>query len=152
MIEIECAPDPDQVERIVDRLAKRLAGPQNAELRRVLIDFLPGAAALDKAGRAMNKELHQVVRDAASGKKFVDLLVRVTGRDAAERLLYVHVEVQTQRDEAFASRMFTHHHRLIDRWGQAVARREARREAGYPGPAADPPLRHAARVGGRKAE
>jgi hypothetical protein len=62
-----------------------------------------------------------VVRDAASGKKFVDLLARVTGRDAAERLLYVHVEVQTQRDEAFASRMFTYHHRLIDRWGQAVA-------------------------------
>ena len=69
----------------------------------------------------LDKELHQVVRDAASGKKFVDLLVRVTGHDAAERLLYIHVEVQTQRDEAFASRMFTYHHRLIDRWGQAVA-------------------------------
>jgi hypothetical protein len=69
----------------------------------------------------LDKELHQVVRDAASGKKFVDLLVRATGRDSAERLLYVHVEVQTQRDEAFASRMFTYHHRLIDRWGQAVA-------------------------------
>ena len=74
-----------------------------------------------KGHEFLDKELHQVVRDAASGKKFVDLLVRVTGRDAAERLLYVHVEVQTQRDEAFASRMFTYHHRLIDRWGQAVA-------------------------------
>ena len=74
-----------------------------------------------KGHEFLDKELHQVVRDAASGSKFVDLLVRVTGRDAAERLLYVHVEVQTQRDEAFASRMFTYHHRLIDRWGQAVA-------------------------------
>jgi hypothetical protein len=78
------------------------------------IDWTQGHEFLDK-------ELHQVVRDAASGKKFVDLLVRVMGRDAAERLLYIHVEVQTQRDEAFASRMFTYHHRLIDRWGQAVA-------------------------------
>jgi hypothetical protein len=42
--------------------------------------------------------------------------------------------------------------RVVDRWGQAVARREARREAVYPGPPADPPLRHAARVGVRKAE
>jgi hypothetical protein len=32
--------------------------------------------------------------------------------DAALRLLYVHVEVQTQRDEAFARRMFTYNHRL----------------------------------------
>ena len=62
-----------------------------------------------------------MVRDAASGKKFVDVLVRVAGRDGVARLLYVHVEVQTQRDEAFAWRMFTYHHRLIDRWGQAVA-------------------------------
>jgi hypothetical protein len=74
-----------------------------------------------KGHEFLDKELHQVVRDAASGKKFVDLLVRVMGRDSAERLLYVHVEVQTRRDEAFASRMFTYHHRLIDRWGQAVA-------------------------------
>jgi hypothetical protein len=74
-----------------------------------------------KGHEFLDKELHQVVRDAASGHKFVDLLVRVMGRDSAERLLYVHVEVQTQRDEAFASRMFTYHHRLIDRWGQSVA-------------------------------
>jgi hypothetical protein len=67
------------------------------------------------------KELRQVVRDAASGKKFVDVLVRVTGRDAVRRLLYVHVEVQTQRDEGFAWRMFAYHHRLIDRWGPGVA-------------------------------
>lgn len=36
MIEIEAAPDPDQVQRIVERLAKRLVGPQNTELRRAL--------------------------------------------------------------------------------------------------------------------
>jgi hypothetical protein len=40
----------------------------------------------------------------------------VTVLDQAERLLYVHVEVQTQRDEGFARRMFPYHHRLIDRW------------------------------------
>ena len=79
------------------------------------------AIAWEAGHEFLDKELRQVVRDAASGKKFVDVLVRVTGRDAVQRLLYVHVEVQTQRDEAFAWRMFTYHHRLIDRWGPGVA-------------------------------
>ena len=62
-----------------------------------------------------------MVRDAAGGKRFVDVLARVTGVDTAKRLLFVHVEVQTQRDDDFARRMFTYHHRLLDRWGHAVA-------------------------------
>ena len=45
----------------------------------------------------------------------------VTGVDAALQLLYAHVEVQTQRDEAFARRMFTYNHRLLDRWNEPVA-------------------------------
>ena len=36
IIEIESAPDPDQVQAIIARIAKRLAGPQNTELRRAL--------------------------------------------------------------------------------------------------------------------
>jgi hypothetical protein len=87
--------------------------------------YFPAAhAAIDwaRGHDFLDKELRQVVRDAASGKKFVDVLVRVTSlRDAAVQLIYVHVEVQTQRDEGFARRMFTYHHRLLDRWGHAVA-------------------------------
>jgi hypothetical protein len=87
--------------------------------------YFPAAhAAIDwsRGHDFLDKELRQVVRDAASGKKFVDVLVRVTGlQDAAVQLIYVHVEVQTQRDEGFARRMFTYHHRLLDRWGHAVA-------------------------------
>ena len=77
--------------------------------------------AWEQGHEFLDKELHQVIRDAASGKRFVDLLARVTGTDAAEQLIYIHVEVQTQRDDDFAWRMFTYHHRLIDRWGRAVA-------------------------------
>jgi hypothetical protein len=77
--------------------------------------------AWEQGHEFLDKELHQVIRDAASGKRFVDLLARVTGTDTAEQLIYIHVEVQTQRDDEFAWRMFTYHHRLIDRWGRAVA-------------------------------
>ena len=86
--------------------------------------YFPAAhAAIDwsRGHDFLDKELRQVVRDAASGKRFVDVLARVTGADAATRLLFVHVEVQTQRDDGFARRMFTYHHRLLDRWGDAVA-------------------------------
>lgn len=85
--------------------------------------FPEAAAGIDwPAGHAfLDKELHQVVRDAASGKRYVDVLVRVRGVRGEQRLLYVHVEVQTQRDASFAQRMFTYHRRLIDRWGEAVA-------------------------------
>jgi hypothetical protein len=47
----------------------------------------------------------------------VDVLVRVTGVVETLRLLYVRMEVQTQRADAFARRMFTYNHRLMDRWG-----------------------------------
>ena len=85
--------------------------------------FPRAAAGIDwTAGHDfLDKELHQVVRDAASGKRYVDVLVQVRGLYGAEQLLYVHVEVQTQREEDFARRMFTYHRRLIDRWGEAVA-------------------------------
>jgi hypothetical protein len=86
--------------------------------------YFPAAHAAIDWGQPhtfLNQELRRVVRDAASGKKFVDVLVRVTGLEETVRLLYIHVEVQTQRDEAFARRMFTYHHRLLDRWGQPVA-------------------------------
>ena len=78
------------------------------------IDWTQGHVFLDK-------ELRQVVRDADSGKKFVDLLAQVTAADGSPQWLYVHVEVQTQRDTQFPRRMFTYNHRLMDRWGQAVA-------------------------------
>ena len=47
--------------------------------------------AWEQGHEFLDKELHQVIRDAASGKRFVDLLARVTGTDAAEQLIYIHV-------------------------------------------------------------
>lgn len=69
----------------------------------------------------LDKELRQSLRDADSGTRHVDLLARVIGTDAAEHWLYVHIEVQTQRDADFAERMFTYNHRLLERWGRSVA-------------------------------
>jgi hypothetical protein len=68
----------------------------------------------------LNTELRQVVRDAELGKRVADALVRVTLLDGSEQWVYLHLEVQGQRDPDFARRMFTYNYRLYDRYGQSV--------------------------------
>jgi len=86
--------------------------------------YFPGAfARIDwsKGHTFENTELRQVVRDAELGKRFADALVRVTLRSGVIRLVYVHVEVQGQRDPKFELRMFTYNYRFFDRFGEPIA-------------------------------
>ncbi|MBK1633604.1 cytosolic protein [Thiohalocapsa halophila] len=69
----------------------------------------------------LDTELRQVVRDAELGKRDADALVRVTRQDGAEQWVYIHIEVQGQRDADFAKRMFTYNYRLYDRYDQPIA-------------------------------
>jgi len=68
-----------------------------------------------------NTELRQVVRDAELGKRFADALAQVTINDGEQRWIYIHIEVQGQRDNDFARRMFTYNHRLFDRYARPIA-------------------------------
>jgi len=62
-----------------------------------------------------------VVRDAELGKRFADTLVQVTLKESEPRWIYIHTEVQGQRDSGFARRMFTYNYRLFDRYARPVA-------------------------------
>ena len=68
-----------------------------------------------------NTELRQVVRDAELGKRFADALVQVTLISGEPRWIYIHIEVQGQRDADFAQRMFTYNYRLYDRYACPIA-------------------------------
>ena len=68
-----------------------------------------------------NTELRQVMRDAELGKRYADALVHVTLATGEERWIYIHIEVQGQRDAGFAKRMFTYNYRLYDRYAHPVA-------------------------------
>ncbi len=68
-----------------------------------------------------NTELRQVVRDAELGKRFADTLVQVTLEDGEPHWIYIHIEVQGQRDTDFARRMFTYNYRLFDRYARPIA-------------------------------
>ncbi len=65
-----------------------------------------------------DKELQQIVPEAETGSGTVDKLAKVRTTDGAEAWVFVHVEVQSQRDSNFARRMYTYNHRLEDRYGQ----------------------------------
>jgi len=59
--------------------------------------------------------------DAEQGAGRLDVLCRVRLRaDGGERLLHIHFEVQAQRQEFFARRMFRYYYRLYDRYGETL--------------------------------
>lgn len=68
-----------------------------------------------------NTELRKVVRDAELGRRYADALVQVTMIGGERRWIYIHIEIQGQRDVDFAKRMFTYNYRLFDRYGSPIA-------------------------------
>jgi len=68
----------------------------------------------------LDKELQQVVRDAESGRRLADKLVKVWLTAGEETWLLVHIEVQGQAEAEFAQRMYTYHYRLFDRYAREV--------------------------------
>lgn len=65
--------------------------------------------------------LQQINPEASRGKQHVDKLIQVVRRDGIPALVFVHLEIQAQRDAVFAERMYRYHSRLFDRDGRPVA-------------------------------
>jgi hypothetical protein len=68
----------------------------------------------------LDKELQKVVRDAESGRRYVDKLIKVFREDGEDIWVLVHVEVQGQVDQEFDKRMYRYHYRLYDRYDRQV--------------------------------
>ena len=86
--------------------------------------YFPRAAAEIDWSRGydfLDQELAQVVRDGELGRRLLDRLVRVQTRDGDEQWVYVHIEIQGQRDPEFAERLFVYNYRLYDRYRRPVA-------------------------------
>ena len=79
-----------------------------------LIDWSKGFSFLDQ-------ELRSVVRDAATGKRYVDKLVGLHFRNGIEQWIYIHIEVQVSHDHALARRVFTYNYRIFDKFERPVA-------------------------------
>ena len=68
----------------------------------------------------LDTELAQITPDADTGKRPADKLIKVWRGDGAEQWVYVHVEVQNERDSELAERMLIYHYRLYDRYRAPV--------------------------------
>ena len=73
------------------------------------IDFSKGYQFLDK-------EFQKISKEAKTGRKIVDKLVKVFLKDGQEKWLLIHIEVQAQREKEFAKRMFTYNYRIFDQY------------------------------------
>jgi hypothetical protein len=78
------------------------------------IDWSQGFTFLDG-------ELQQITREAETGRRYVDKLVKVYLRDGTERWVVVHIEVQSQKEADFGQRIFTYFARLQDKFQRDVA-------------------------------
>jgi hypothetical protein len=54
----------------------------------------------------LDKELQPLVRDAESGRKYTDKLVKVFTRDGVETWVLIHIEIQGRADKHFNARMY----------------------------------------------
>lgn len=92
-------------------------------LRSILEFCFPSVAQAinwDAGLEFLDKELQEIVRDAALGHQRVDKLVKVQLRDGAEEWILVHVEVQHQPQEDLPRRVYQDHHRIRDRFDRRV--------------------------------
>jgi hypothetical protein len=86
--------------------------------------FFPDIAASiewTKGFTFLDQELRSVVRDAESGKRYVDKLVRIHLKTGGEQWIYIHIEVQVSYDHILGKRIFTYNYRIFDRFEQPVA-------------------------------
>jgi hypothetical protein len=69
----------------------------------------------------LDKELQKIVPESETGKRSVDLLVRVWRINGDEQWVLIHLEVQAQYEVGFPGRMFEYHYRIFDSYRQPVA-------------------------------
>jgi hypothetical protein len=68
----------------------------------------------------LDKELLQVTRDASIGRRLADALVKVYRINGEESWLYIHIEVQNQRDDDFPHRVYVYNYRIYDQYQQPI--------------------------------
>lgn len=102
--------------------------PWKAALRHAFPEFLtfyfPQAAAVIDwtAGyHFLDQELQQVVREAELGRRRLDLLVQLQAHNGTEHWLYIHIEIQSQRDTNLPERLYVYNYRLYDRYRCPIA-------------------------------
>ena len=117
---------------MTDTAKSATRGDHDSPWKEALEGFFPDFLALlfpvihagidwSRGYRFLDKEFQQIVRDAATGRRYADKLVGVHRRDGQAAWVLVHVEVQGEPEAAFAERMFVYNYKVRDAHGVPVA-------------------------------
>jgi Domain of unknown function (DUF4351) len=69
----------------------------------------------------LDGELQQITREAETGKRITDKLVKVYLRNGKEQWIAAHIEIQNQKEDKFGERIFIYFARLRDKFQREVA-------------------------------
>lgn len=101
--------------------------PWKTMLERYLYDFMwfcfPDIAAVidwTRKPQFLDKEFQKLAKEAATGQRAVDKLVKVRLKTREVLAFLIHVEVQGWPDQTFAERMFVYHYRIRDRFNMPM--------------------------------
>ena len=75
----------------------------------------------DKGYEFLDKELQQIAKDAALGRRLADQLARVRRKSGEEKWVLNHAEIQGKGQNEFEERMYVYNYRIFDRYGRKVA-------------------------------
>jgi hypothetical protein len=68
----------------------------------------------------LDSELQKLTRDSERKKRLADKLVKVQLVDGKEKVLLIHIEVQSYAETNFAERMFIYYYRIFEKYKQRV--------------------------------
>lgn len=80
-----------------------------------IFDFSRGIEFLDKEMQQLFPEYYDL-----QAPRFVDMLMKLYTHQGEEKWILMHVEVQGQKDDNFAERMFIYFYRILDRYNKKV--------------------------------
>ena len=81
--------------------------------------FVPGSEKdidWEKGIRFLDTEFQQISKDSKAGRRHTDKLVEVTLKGGFKKWILIHVEVQAQKEDVFAERMFVYNYRIYERF------------------------------------
>jgi hypothetical protein len=64
----------------------------------------------------LDTELQQITLEGDTGKRILDKLVKVQLRSGTEQYILLHIEIQNQKEDNFAQRVYIYHTRLRDKY------------------------------------
>ncbi|MDJ0616658.1 MAG: cytosolic protein [Calothrix sp. MO_192.B10] len=112
---------------MTDNPQTKFDSPWKDVLERYFEDFMlfffpqaHGRIDWTKKHEFLDKELLSVVGDAEIGTRFADKLVKIYRISGQENWILIHVEIQSQEESNFASRMYTYNYRIYDKYQKFV--------------------------------